>query len=122
MIGAAVDRTPTARLRRLATKLLGDPVVPVLAWTKAVELTVLGDENALAFLAFGVVSTAVWVVADDIRERAEDVAEEVAETADEVADRATDGGEAGARPEHQDANPGGNGRKTARHDADSGGE
>lgn len=64
------------RAKRLITKLLASPVLPVLGLTKCVETLVAGGPT-LAWLGYSTLVTAIWVFADDIQQGLEELADEV---------------------------------------------
>ena len=64
------------RARRLTTKFVASPVLPMLGWTKTVE-TLVAAGPTLRWGAYAIVVTLLWIYAEDIRETADDVVDEV---------------------------------------------
>lgn len=64
------DASSRRRVRRLVTKFASSPVLPALGWTKVAETIVAGGPT-LNWIAYTILVTTVWVIADEIREAAD---------------------------------------------------
>ncbi|SEO70456.1 hypothetical protein SAMN05216388_101752 [Halorientalis persicus] len=69
------DSTSTHRLRTLTIKLIANPTLPALGYTKTVETIVAGGPTA-SWLGYSALITLLWVFADDIRDTVEEMADD----------------------------------------------
>lgn len=79
------DGQSRRRARQLITKLAASPLLPVLGITKVVE-TVVASGPTVAWSAYAVLATAIYVFADEIQRRAEDLGEAAQDAVEEATD------------------------------------
>ena len=80
--------TPAERAKRITSKFIYHPVLPVLGWTKATESVVAGGPAA-TWVLFAALVTVVWVFGRVLYRRLQDTAD----GADDALDGVTDGGD-----------------------------
>jgi hypothetical protein len=73
------------RARELTTKLAASPLLPVLGITKIVETVVAGGP-IVAWCAYALIVTGIYVFADELRRRAEDLGEVAQDAVKEATD------------------------------------
>ena len=73
------------RVRDLVHKLFASPTFPALGWTKVVE-TIVANGPTFRWVVYAIAITLLWIVADELRARAEAITDNVTDAVEDATD------------------------------------